>query len=582
MPVSGMKSKVFNDMIRLLIVIILVISGFSCGLNPSDPDSAGPEKVVVLTFDDAVKSHLTVVAPLLKKYQFNATFFITYAFMEDTVHFLTWHEIKELYEMGFEIGNHSWTHPDFSQPANASELAGELGLVNWQLMSVGVPKPVSFAWTGNGFGPEAIKVLRDQGIQFARRGMQPEVPYGSRIPGPVYQPDVHHPLLIPTTRDAYPDLKFRDFKQAIRQADNNRIVVLQFHGVPDPVHPWVHTDPEMLNRCLKYLSDHHYKVISMRELETFLPENLPEDSLLNKRYVLGDADKLKWPEEVMNSRVDSLYWIRNMLTYRYNEQEMSAVMAWPEQKISSLIRELDLTPFALNPEKINVKPYPGGRHPRIGFKEGMLSPMRGTKAGIFLPWKTKDYLVLDLPEAVFSQYGLTFLGHKHIPTIFDLQHQSITNNDWIRHPDGHLSNQWNLPNRMVIGGEIYPKDKEIRMSLWLFNGTKDTTFTNLQTQVCVMFKGAPDFDKLTNENKIFKGAVAAIHSEQEERWILTAWERSAHVWGNEDCPCMHSDPLFPDCAPGDTVRVHGKIWFTDSPKLEEEIRKASGEFIYLN
>ena len=36
-----------------------------------------PDKLVVLTFDDSKASHYTVVRPLLKKYGFGATFFIT-------------------------------------------------------------------------------------------------------------------------------------------------------------------------------------------------------------------------------------------------------------------------------------------------------------------------------------------------------------------------------------------------------------------------------------------------------------------------------------------------------------------------
>ena len=566
---------------RIILVLINFICFLGCAPENSEIRRIDPEKVVVLTFDDAVKSHLTVVAPLLKKYQFNATFFVTGAFMADTIHFLTWKEISELNEMGFEIGNHSWTHPDFSQPANAVELAGELGLVNWQLKSVGVPNPVSFAWTGNGFGPEAMEILKEQGIRFARRGMQPEVPYGSREAGPVFQPDVHHPLLIPTTRDAYPDMKFRDFKRAMKYAEKDKIVVLQFHGVPDPVHPWVHTEPEMLDRCLKYLYDHHYRVISMRELETLIPENHPGDRLLNSRYVLGDPDKLEWPAEVIASREDSVYWIRNMLSFKYSDEEMAEVLAWPEENIHDLILKFSLDPFLMDPHHITVLPYPGGRHPRIDFMEGMLSPMRGTKVGIFLPWKPQDYLVLDLPEAVFTQYGLTFLGHKHIPTVFDLRQQKIYNRDWIRYPDGRLSNRWELPNKISVGAEIYPGSTDIRMSLWLFNGTRDTTFTNLQTQVCIMFKGAGDFDELTNDNKIFRKAVAAINSEQKDKWILTAWERCGHVWGNEGCPCMHSDPVFPDCAPGDTVRVNGKIWFTENENLNAEIGNASSNFSVL-
>ena len=39
-----------------------------------------PDRLVVLTFDDSAKSHYTVVRPLLKEYQFGATFFITEGF----------------------------------------------------------------------------------------------------------------------------------------------------------------------------------------------------------------------------------------------------------------------------------------------------------------------------------------------------------------------------------------------------------------------------------------------------------------------------------------------------------------------
>ena len=68
----------------------------------------------MLTFDDAVKSHRTFVAPLLKELGFGATFFVTYNWMDDTENFMTWEEIGEVHDMGFEIGNHSWTHGRFA------------------------------------------------------------------------------------------------------------------------------------------------------------------------------------------------------------------------------------------------------------------------------------------------------------------------------------------------------------------------------------------------------------------------------------------------------------------------------------
>src|SRR4051812_20763021 len=83
-----------------------------------------PDRVVVLTLDDAVKSHRTFAGPLLKELGHGATFYITHSFMPDGEHFMNWNDVAELHRMGFEIGNHSWTHADFSSPRNASRLAG--------------------------------------------------------------------------------------------------------------------------------------------------------------------------------------------------------------------------------------------------------------------------------------------------------------------------------------------------------------------------------------------------------------------------------------------------------------------------
>src|SRR6478609_724017 len=71
-----------------------------------------PDKLVVLTFDDASKSHFTVARPLLQKYKFGATFFITegWDFATNKKDYLSWDEIKQLHDDGFEIGNHTRDH----------------------------------------------------------------------------------------------------------------------------------------------------------------------------------------------------------------------------------------------------------------------------------------------------------------------------------------------------------------------------------------------------------------------------------------------------------------------------------------
>jgi len=111
--------------------------------------AAVPDRVVVLTMDDTVKSHRSFAGPLLKELGFRATFFVTHSWMPDSDHFMNWSEIGELHRMGFEIGNHSWTHADFSSPRNAARLSGELALVENELQRAGVPRPVSFAYCGD-------------------------------------------------------------------------------------------------------------------------------------------------------------------------------------------------------------------------------------------------------------------------------------------------------------------------------------------------------------------------------------------------------------------------------------------------
>ena len=98
------------------------------------------------------------------------------------------------------------------------------------------------------------------------------------------------------------------------------------------------------------------------------------------------------------------------------------------------------------------------------------------------------------------------------------------------------------------------------MQLWLRNGTEQP-LRGLRTQICVLLKGAPDFNAQSNNNKIFGKTAAACADQSGSRWILTEWERCGRTWGNAQCPCLHSDPVLPDCAPGETVRVTGRLWF---------------------
>jgi peptidoglycan/xylan/chitin deacetylase (PgdA/CDA1 family) len=523
--------------------------------GPARGAGAIPPRTVVLTCDDAVKSHHRFVGPLLRELGFRATFFVTHRWMDDVENFMTWGEIAGLHEMGFEIGNHAWTHGDFSTPRGASHLAGELALTSNELHKVGVPKPVSFAWCGNGFGPEGMRILRNEGFRLARRGISPEAPYGKMQLGPTFDPAKHESLLIPTTGDAYPDWTFEYFERVIAEAKEGQAVVLQFHGVPDRAHPWVHTPPENFRRYMEHLKEQQFRVIALRDLEPFIDRAHPaDDPLAHTRFPAPKDGRLSLAVEIEQTRANLPYWTAVMKAHAYTLQEVAEVAGQKAANSMGQVRN-QRAPAG----HVVILPYPGGRHPRIGFREGAIDPLRGTKVSVFLPWDPSAYVVVDLPEAIFTNLGLTFLAHTHIPTIWNDRNVTIENTDWKRLDNGGLESRWVLPNGIAFGASIQPRNRSVNMELFLENGTKEP-LTAIRAQVCVMLRGAPGFNAQTDENKLLTKPAAAVR-DGHGRWIKTSWTICSRVWSQAPVPCIHSDPQFPNCPSGETVRAQGRLWF---------------------
>jgi peptidoglycan-N-acetylglucosamine deacetylase len=229
-----------------------------------------PDKLVVLTFDDSKASHYTVVRPLLLKYRFGATFFITegFTFRTNKDDYLTWEQIAVLHRDGFEIGNHTRDHMGLSE-ANLPKAKEQIEAIAAECAAHGIPRPVSFAYPGNAVDPGAVPLLEELGFRFARRGGAPEHPY-EQGNGVGYEPGRDHPLLIPSAGDARPFWTIDNLKRAAAQARDGTIAVIQFHGAPDVEHPWVHTPPERFEEYMKYLHDEGFTVIALRDLERYV------------------------------------------------------------------------------------------------------------------------------------------------------------------------------------------------------------------------------------------------------------------------------------------------------------------------
>jgi peptidoglycan-N-acetylglucosamine deacetylase len=271
---------------RRLAAIVSAIVGVGIIVSAAQAPKPVPDKLVVLTFDDSKASHYTVVRPVLKKYRFGATFFITegFTFRTNKEDYLTWDQIAELHRDGFEIGNHTRDHMALSK-ANLPKVKEQVEAINAQCAAHGIPRPVSFAYPGNTIDPGALALIEQLGFRFARRGGAPEHPY-EQGNGVAYEPGRDHPLLIPSAGDARPFWTIENLKRAVSQAGDGRIAVIQFHGAPDVEHPWVHTPSDRFEEYMKYLHDEGFAVIALRDLEKYVDWRLkPSDpwSIIEQR-----------------------------------------------------------------------------------------------------------------------------------------------------------------------------------------------------------------------------------------------------------------------------------------------------------
>jgi peptidoglycan/xylan/chitin deacetylase (PgdA/CDA1 family) len=544
-----------------------------------------PDRLVVLTFDDASRSHHDVARPLLLKYKFGATFFVTegFDFPTNKKDYMTWEEIARLHKDGFEVGNHTLDHKGVTDKT-LRDLPAQVRAINARCKEHGIPQPTSFAYPGNAITKDALPVLKDLGIKFARRGGSPEYPYKDGR-GFAYEPGLDHPLLVPTAGDARPTWGLDNLKAAVSQARGGRIAVLQFHGVPDTAHDWVSTKKEQFEAFLQYLADEKYTVIAMHDLAKYVdPDVVPGDpfgavedrkKLLEQKKDGSNARPAKTDEELR-------YWLDNALVYhRFTPAEAGSALGLSATEVEGAARRLGID-ASKRPERkagdpLLVLPYPGGRHPRAGFRDGAIRPQRETKASVFAPWPGGGYAVADVPEAVWFEPApkmpeLLYLAHTHVPTTWDRQRVTLDPLEWTRGKDGSLALERTLPNKVVLTSKIVPGRDGVRMEFAVTNGS-DQKLTGLRVQMCVMLAGLSGFEKPTNDNKVFTSPFAACKDATGRRWVITGWERCGRAWGNPPCPCLHADPVVEDCPPGESRSVRGWLSFYEGTDVDAELKR---------
>lgn len=211
-----------------------------------------PDKTVVLSFDDSVASHATVVAPLLKKLHFGASFYICDfdSFNTRKDWYMTWPQIKSLADDGFDVGNHTKGHGGASIDAWLN--------LETEFEANHIPKPVTLCWPVYAVYPYEYPALIAHQYTFGRAG-------GSRP----YRPTLDHPLDVPSW-GIQNDVSVETFISYVQRATGGNIAVFTFHGVPEGEHMAVSLDPEKFTKMMQYLKDNQYNVISLRDVAKYV------------------------------------------------------------------------------------------------------------------------------------------------------------------------------------------------------------------------------------------------------------------------------------------------------------------------
>lgn len=269
-------------------------------------------------------------------------------------------------------------------------------------------------------------------------------------------------------------------------------------------------------------------------------------------------------------------WLERMAWHhQYSLDEMHSVLGLPKDEITTALAKFDIRaetkPKRDKDAPLLVMPYPGGRHPRIGFLDGAINPQRETKLSIFTPWDDASYVVLDCPEAVWSNLGLTYLAHTHVDTIWTKQKIALRRQEW-SFTKGAWRIMRTLPNLISFSVAAIPERDHLRIQYTFTNGT-DKPLSDLRVQMCAMLKGVKGFDAQTNDNKIFKDEFAACRNEAGDKWIVFGFRPIHRAWGNAPCPCLHADPKLPDCPPGEDRTADGWLSFYEGKDLDSELKR---------
>ena len=225
-----------------------------------------PDRLVLMTYDDATIDHYERACPVLEQYGGKANLMVCememsmkgYGFSDKT-HFMTWEQIRELSDRGHEICNHSQHHLNEFSYNGPDYVRAEALAIEARCAEYGIPKPITFGYPMGRCTPEVEETLRELGYVWGRgdyRGVSPEMKGNA-----LYDPHIDTPMCIP-------GVMFMDeasIKTALENATNGRVALTVFHEVQD-----VFPGAMSYEDTVKCIYDNGGRCITFRELMEYI------------------------------------------------------------------------------------------------------------------------------------------------------------------------------------------------------------------------------------------------------------------------------------------------------------------------
>jgi peptidoglycan/xylan/chitin deacetylase (PgdA/CDA1 family) len=265
---------------------------------------ASAQKAVILNFDDDWKGQFTYAVPILEKYGFKASFFVTcgcptYQNLTFCNHAegnsaMTWEDIRLLSELGHDIQSHGMSHKDVTT-LSAMGLEYEIGQSKKCLLEHNINSTIFGTPYGAGSGNSTVVNTISEYYEMGRMG---------------YEQLVHLNLTdrhsLPVWTDYQAQSMYRDnntkildiFIEVVNSQTQfngngtiNAIPIIVYHNVdhgnnsPNISPDWLDSstiDVNLFDSEMKYLYDNEFQVLTMSDLGY--------NQTSNKLYIKNNAD----------------------------------------------------------------------------------------------------------------------------------------------------------------------------------------------------------------------------------------------------------------------------------------------------